>query len=82
MGILRKQREPVAGLQVTAESERDADPPWRFRSITIRYRFRGRGLRRERVQRAIALSEDKYCSIYATLREAVALRSEIEIGED
>jgi uncharacterized OsmC-like protein len=34
------------------------------------------------VQRAIALSEDKYCSIYATLREAVALRSEIEIGED
>jgi putative redox protein len=82
MGILRKQREPVEKLAVTAESERDSEPPWRFRSILIRYHFTGRGLRAERVRRAIALSENKYCSIYATLKEAVALRSEIVIHED
>jgi putative redox protein len=82
MGIVRKQRQPVERLAVTAESERDAAPPWRFRSILIRYHFTGQGLRTERLQRAVALSENKYCSIYATLRDAVALRSEIEISED
>jgi putative redox protein len=82
MGIVRKQRQPVEKLAVTAESERDAEPPWRFRSILIRYHFTGRGLRAERLRQAVALSENKYCSIYATLREAVALRSEIEISEE
>ena len=81
IGILRKQREPVTGLRVTAESDRDPDPPWRYRSILIRYHFTGRGLRPERVQRAIDLSENKYCSIYATLRAAMDLRSEFDITE-
>jgi putative redox protein len=82
MGIVRKQRQRVEKLAVTAESERDPEPPWRFRSILIRYHFTGRGLRAERLRQAVALSEDKYCSIYATLREAVTLRSEIEISEE
>jgi uncharacterized OsmC-like protein len=33
MTILKKQRQAVTGLKVTAESERDGEPPWRFRSI-------------------------------------------------
>jgi putative redox protein len=81
MAIVRKQRQPVEKLAMAAESERDAEPPWRFRSILIRYHFTGRGLSEAWLRRAVALSENKYCSIYATLRDAVALRSEIVISE-
>jgi putative redox protein len=76
---LKKQRQPVTRLEVTAESLRDEDPPWRFRKINILYKLTGEGLSPERVQRAIELSETKYCSIYATLREVVEITSRFEI---
>jgi putative redox protein len=82
IAILKKQRQAVTGLQAIAESERDADPPWRFRKIHIRYLLSGRGLNRAKVQRAIELSENKYCSIHATLRQVVELSSEFEILEE
>ncbi len=79
IAILTKQRQPLTGLQVTAESERDSQPPWRFRKIHVHYRIAGHGLDRLKVQRAIALSEDKYCSIHATLKPVIELSSDFEI---
>jgi putative redox protein len=81
IAILKKQRQPVTRLEVTAESLRDEDPPWRFRKINILYKLTGEGLSPERVQRAIELSETKYCSIYATLRDVVEITSTFEIVE-
>jgi putative redox protein len=79
VGILQKQRQQITGIQVTAQSTQDDDPPWRFRKIRIRYQISGRGLDEEAVKRAIALSEEKYCSTLATLREAVDISSEYVI---
>jgi len=81
VAILRKQRQQVTRLQVTAESQRDEDPPWRYRKIRILYKISGRGLHPEKVQRAIELSETKYCSIYATLSDVVEITSTFEIVE-
>ncbi len=82
VGILLKQRQQVTGFQVFADSDRDDEPPWRFRRIRIRYRITGRSLNADQVKRAIELSETKYCSIYATLRDAVELLSEYEIVDE
>lgn len=79
--ILRKQRQRVSGLQVSAQSERDAEPPWRFRKIHVHYVVAGNSLDPAKVQRAIELSETKYCSIHATLRDVVELSSDFEIRE-
>lgn len=81
IAILRKQRQQVTGLHVTAESEREEDPPWRFRRIRILYRLTGQMIEAERVRRAIELTERKYCSIFATLSRAVEIQSEFEILE-
>ena len=81
VAILRKQRQQVTKLEVTAESERDEEPPWRFRRIHILYKITGHGLNPERVQRAIDLAEGKYCGVYATLREAVEITNRFEIIE-
>lgn len=82
VAILKKQRQQVTGLEVSAESERDPDPPWRFRRIHITYHLRGRNLTEKSVKRAIELAEKKYCSIYATLRETVEILSEYVIVDE
>ena len=69
--ILRKQRQRISGVAVSATSERDDDPPWKFKHIRITYTLSGRTLNAELVRRAIELSEQKYCAIYATLRDVV-----------
>jgi putative redox protein len=79
VAILQKQRQQLTGLHVTAESEQDPEPPWRFRRIHIVYRLTGHDLNAAQVRRAIELSETRYCSIYATLRAVVEITSDFEI---
>jgi putative redox protein len=82
IAILQKQRQAVTALEVVAESEREDEPPWRFLKIHVIYRLRGRGLDRSAIERAIGLTEGKYCSTFATLRPVVELSSSYEVIED
>lgn len=77
--ILKKQRLDIQQLRVTAESVQDDDPPWRFRKIHIHYRAVGRDVDLEKLGRAIQISEEKYCSVYATLKDAVEITHEFEV---
>lgn len=79
--ILLKQRQDLRELRVTADSVQDDDPPWRFRKIHIHFQAVGKGLDVEKVRKAIALSEEKYCSVYVTLRDAVEITNEVEVVE-
>ena len=81
IAILQKQRQDVVDLTVSAQSTRDADPPWRFRRIHLQYRLSGRTLDPEKVRRAIHLAEEKYCGVYATLRDALEITNDFEIVE-
>jgi putative redox protein len=80
--ILRKQRQELNQLKVTAEAEQDEDPPWKFRKIHIQYRAIGRGLDPKKVEKAIQLSEEKYCSVYATLKDVVEITHDFEVTEE
>jgi putative redox protein len=81
LSILKKQRQKVTKLQVTAESFREAKPPWAFTKIQITYRFGGNDLDEDKIKRAIELSEQNYCSTLATLRKALEITSAYEILE-
>jgi putative redox protein len=79
MSILRKQKQPILRCEVEAESERDDEPPWRFRRIRIVYKIWGHGVDPAAVERAIRLTEEKYCSVFVTLKAAVEILSRYEI---
>ncbi len=79
VSILRKQKQSVRRCEVQATSERDDDPPWRFRRIHILYRIWGGGIDPQAVERAIRLTEEKYCSVFVTLNAAIDLVSHFEI---
>lgn len=80
VNILRKQRQDLRGLEATIDSEQDADAPWTFRRITVRYVARG-SVDPVKARKALELSESKYCSVSATLRPVVDLRFDIAVEQ-
>jgi len=80
--ILRKKRMALTSLEITAAGEQDQDPPWTFRKIVLHYTLGGRNLTEKAVSQAIELSEEKYCSVAATIRATVEIITEFEILED
>ncbi len=79
--ILTKQKQDLREIKVTAESVQDDDPPWRFRKIVVRFQVFGKGIDPEKVRKAIELSEEKYCSVYNTLKDALEIVNEFEVVE-
>ena len=77
--ILKRQRQSMTGLHITAEATQASEPPYQFTHIHLHYDVAGDGLDPARVARAIVLSEEKYCSVAATLRATVELTHSYEI---
>jgi putative redox protein len=76
--ILTKQREPLNDLKITCSGDQMSDPPYTFTCIHLHYQVSG-AVNPERLERAIRLSEDKYCSVISTLRPGVPITSDFEI---
>ena len=81
MLILRKSRQAVTDCVVELDSERAKDDPKVFTRIHFHFVVTGRALVRAQVERAIALSRDKYCSATAMLAKTAAVTSDFEIRE-
>ncbi|MCU0951126.1 MAG: OsmC family protein [Burkholderiaceae bacterium] len=79
--ILKRGRHDVRGCDVRLVAERAADDPKVFTRIVFHFTVRGRGLKREAVERAVALSHDKYCSASAMLAKTAAIETSIEVIE-
>ncbi|MGE5601608.1 MAG: OsmC family protein [Nitrososphaerales archaeon] len=77
--ILQKQREPLASLSISADAEQAPQPPWQFTKIHLHYQVTGKGLDAKKVERAIKLSEEKYCSVAATIRGVTEITHSLEI---
>lgn len=79
--VLRKKRQEFTGIRVSAEGERATVPPQVYTKIHMRYEVAGRGVQREAVQRAVELSQEKYCSVFAMLRHTASTSYEIVLQE-
>ena len=77
--ILAKKRIPLAMLEISASGEQDQAPPWTFRKIHMHYKMSGKNLTEKAVTQAIHLSEDKYCSVAATIRATAQITTSFEI---
>ena len=80
--IIRKKRKRLTMFEVSASGERDPNPPWAYRKIHVTYRLAGQGLTDKAVEQAIKLSQEKYCSVSATVSGVAELSWEYEIVAD
>lgn len=82
VNILEKKREKLTGLEVLISGTQLPDPPWTFTACHVHYKVKGRGLKPKAVEDAISLSDEKYCSVAATLRQIIPVTHDYEIIED
>ena len=79
--ILRKGRQEVTDCVVEVEAERATTDPKVFTRIHMHYRVAGRGLAPAKVERAIALSAEKYCSASAIMSKTATITHDWEVVE-
>ncbi len=80
--ILEKGRDPVSGCVAEVEAERAETDPKVFTKIHIHFIVTGKGLDAHKVERAIQLSAEKYCSATLMLGRTAAITHDFEVRED
>ena len=80
VSILKKKRQDLTGLRVTAEAEQAPSPPRVFTRIHLTYSVLGK-LSRKAVEDAVALSKTKYCSVSLMLEKSAKIDYEIVYPE-
>lgn len=77
VSILRKKRQEITGLRVSAAAERAEGAPRIFTRIMLTYAVRGDNLSRKAVEDAVSLSKNKYCSVSKMLEKSAVVEYEI-----
>ncbi|AFD07328.1 OsmC family protein [Solitalea canadensis] len=73
ISILTKQKEPLKDLKISIDAKRvDGEIPSLFEVINVEYHFFG-DLNTEKIERALALTYDKYCSVAQILGKTAKL---------
>ena len=81
VSILAKKRQVLRSLVVSAEAEQAPEAPRVFTRIHVRYTVSGDALDPKAVESAVALSEEKYCSVSIMLGKAAAITTSIEYAQ-
>ena len=79
--ILRKKRQDVTRFEIQVFGDRPDTHPRVFNDIRVNFVITGHAVDPEAVRRAIELSETKYCSVSAMLRETATFKIDFEIHE-
>jgi len=82
ISILRKKRQPLSGLEINVKGEKTDTYPKIYKTVHIEYIVKGKGVDKQAVERAIALSLEKYCSVGATLAKAGTITHSYKIIDE
>jgi putative redox protein len=81
ISILMKKRLEILSFDVNVHAERQEEHPQVFTNAIIEYQVRGRNIDLVSVERAVELSETKYCSAQAMLSKSFPIEHKITIEE-
>jgi putative redox protein len=80
--ILAKQRAILQRMQVLVSSEQSERPPFKYHAIHLRFQIAAENLRLQRLERAVDLALNKYCTVRASLDPAIAVTFSVEVMGD
>ena len=81
VSILKKMRVDFEKLDIDVEAELTEEHPKYYHKIKIIYKFKGNDLLMDKLEKAVTLSQDRYCGVTAMLSKAAEIDYEI-IVED
>ena len=67
--LLEKMRAQVEDFKVEVEGELTEEHPKYYHTVTLKYIFKGEDLQKEKIEKAVKLSVDKYCGVYEMFRK-------------
>jgi putative redox protein len=79
--ILKKMKVYPESFNVIVEGELTDEHPRYYHKIKVIYKFKGKDLPKDKLEKAVKLSEDKYCGVSALYKKAIDIETEIEVGE-
>ena len=79
--LLEKMRVPVEGFEMNIEADLTDEHPKVFSEIRLVYRFYGSDLNRDKIEKAVKLSKEKYCGVSAMLEKNSPITFSIEYVE-
>lgn len=81
ISILEKMRVKVDAFHIEVVAEQTEEHPKVYSQIKILYKFKGKDLPMDKLQKAVNLSQERYCGVSAMLRKASELSFEIIVEE-
>ena len=78
--MLSKMKEQTDRFEIDLDAETATEHPKVFTKIHITYKFWGEKLNQSNLEKAIKLSQEKYCAVSAMLKKAVDISHSIEIN--
>jgi putative redox protein len=69
--ILEKKRQKFSSIEAKVGKQHAPEPPWTIEKIEVEWTVRGTDLKEKAVRDAVRLSEEKYCSVYASLNSEI-----------
>lgn len=81
VSILKKMRVEVESFHVKVQGDLTEEHPKQFSKMHIVYEFKGKDLPLEKLQKAVNLSEERYCGVSAMYKKAIEITTEIKIIE-
>ncbi len=82
ISILKKKRQQVTGYRIEVHGDRRDEFPRAYTKLYVKHIVTGRGVSEQAVARAIELSDQKYCSVAATVRGTAEIVTSYEIIAD
>lgn len=79
VSLLKKMRVEYDSFNLIIEGEVNSEHPKKYNKIHITYKFVGKDVPRDKVEKAVTLSLEKYCGVSAVYKKALELTYDIEI---
>ncbi len=79
--ILEKKRQKFTAIEAKVTKHNEPDPPWTIEKIETEWIVRGRDLKEKAVRDAVHLAEEKYCSVWASLKSEMVTTIRV-VNED
>ncbi len=79
VSLLKKMRVDIEDLIIRVEADQTEEHPIHYTAMRIIYEFKGKDLPMEKLQKAVSLSEERYCGVSAVYRKAMPVSTEIRL---
>lgn len=82
VSILKKMRVPYHSLEIVVEGDTSDEHPKKFHKMKVIYNFTGNDIPLDKVQKAVDMSRDKYCGVYASYKDSIHIEHVINVKKE